>query len=51
MKRERGGVISPEQQDWLAYLSGIGHTTIVAKGCEDAKKQIVTFHETTGADK
>ena len=51
MKRERGGVISPEQQDWLAYLSGVGHTTIVAKGCEDAKKQIVTFHETTGADK
>jgi hypothetical protein len=51
MKRERGGVISPEQQDWLAYLSGIGHATIVAKGCEDAKKKIMTFNESTGADK
>ena len=51
MKRERGGVVSAEQKDWLAYLSTIGHTTIVAKGCEDAKKQIVTFHESTGADK
>jgi hypothetical protein len=51
MKRERGGVISAEQKDWLAYLSGVGHEVIVGKGCEDAKKQIVTFYESTGADK
>ena len=51
MKREKGGAVSAEQKDWLAYLSGIGHTAIVAKGCEDAKRQITIFHESTGADK
>jgi hypothetical protein len=43
--------VSPEQKDWLAYLSTIGHEVIVGKGCEDAKKKIMTFNESTGADK
>ena len=40
MKRTKGGSVSAEQKDWLQYLEGIGHTTIVCRGCEDAKKQI-----------
>ena len=40
MKRTKGGSVSAEQKDWLQYLEGIGHTAIVCRGCEDAKKQI-----------
>lgn len=40
MKRTKGGSVRAEQKDWLQYLEGIGHTTIVCRGCEDAKKQI-----------
>ena len=41
MKREAGGVVSPIQRDWIAYLQGIGHTVIVGRGFEDAKRQIL----------
>lgn len=40
MKRQKGGSLSPEQKDWRDYLQFIGDTWMVAKGCEDAKKQI-----------
>jgi hypothetical protein len=40
MKRETGGVVSPVQRDWIAYLEGIGHHCIVGRGFEDAKRQI-----------
>ena len=40
MKRQKGGRLSPEQKDWKAYLESVGHTVIVAKGWEDAMKQI-----------
>jgi len=40
MKREAGGVVSPVQKDWIAYLEGIGHRVIVGRGFEDAKRQI-----------
>jgi hypothetical protein len=41
MKRETGGVVSPVQKDWIAYLEGIGHRVIVGRGFEDAKRQIL----------
>ena len=41
MKRESGGVVSPVQEDWIAYLEGIGHTVIIGRGFEDAKRQIL----------
>jgi hypothetical protein len=41
MKRETGGVVSPIQRDWIAYLQGIGHTVIIGRGFEDAKRQIL----------
>ena len=40
MKRETGGTVSPVQKDWIAYLEGIGHTVIIGRGFEDAKRQI-----------
>ena len=36
MKREKGGRLSAEQKDWIAYLESIGHTVIVGKGWKDA---------------
>ncbi len=41
MKRERGGRLSPDQKDMIAYLEGIGHCVIVGKGAKDASKQIM----------
>lgn len=43
MKRQKGGVVSADQKDWLAYLKSVGYTTIVCKGAEDAKNQIMGF--------
>jgi len=40
MKKESGGVVSPVQRDWIAYLEGIGHKVIVGHGFENAKRQI-----------
>jgi hypothetical protein len=40
MKREKGGVVSPVQKDWIAYLESIGHRVIVGHGFEDARRQI-----------
>jgi len=40
MKRATGGVVSPVQRDWIAYLQGIGHQVIIGHGFEDAKAKI-----------
>ena len=44
MKRIKGGVVSPEQRDWLDYLNGIGHTAIVCAGADAAKDAIEKFY-------
>ena len=43
MKRTKGGSLSAEQKDWIAYLEGCGHYCMVAKGAEQAKKKISGF--------
>jgi len=43
MKRTSGGVVSPVQKDWIAYLEGIGHKVIVGRGFEDAKLQVLEW--------
>lgn len=43
MKRQDGGRVSPEQKEVMAYLEGIGHRAIVAKGAEDAKRQALEY--------
>ncbi len=40
MKRQDGGVLSVEQEDWLDYLQTVGDSVIVAHGWEDAVAQI-----------
>ena len=40
MKRENGGIVSPVQRDWIAYLEGIRHKVIIGRGFDDAKRQI-----------
>ena len=43
MKRIKGGVLSAEQKDWIAYLESVGYCVRVCKGAEDAKHQISAF--------
>ena len=43
MKRTKGGVTSPEQKDWIAYLQSIGHHAEVCRGAEDAKLTILKY--------
>jgi hypothetical protein len=43
MKRQKGGVVSPEQKDWHEYLKKIGHTVIIGYGLEDAKAKVLEF--------
>lgn len=45
MKRIKGGVVSPEQKDWMNYLRNVGYCAIVCKGVEDAKQQIITLSQ------
>ena len=39
-KKTTGGVVSPVQREWIAYLEGIGHRVIIGRGFDDAKAQI-----------
>jgi hypothetical protein len=43
MKRSKGGSLSPEQKDWIKYLESVNYWTIVGKGADDAKQQILAF--------
>ena len=36
MKRTKGGRVSPEQRDWIEYLTSLGHQVIVAHGATAA---------------
>lgn len=45
MKRTKGGSLSPEQKDWMAYLESVGYRAIVCKGAEDAKAKISAFFD------
>lgn len=47
MKRAKGGTVSPDQRDWIAYLESIGHRCIVGRGFEDAKAQIEALETKT----
>jgi hypothetical protein len=45
MKRSRGGRLSTEQNDWIEYLTGAGHTVIVGYGFEDARDKILALQK------
>jgi hypothetical protein len=40
MKREKGGVLSPAQKDWISYLESVGYVCLVARGAADAKAKV-----------
>lgn len=42
MKRTKGGSVSAEQKEWIAYLQGCGYEAVVCKGCEEAKKVVLS---------
>ena len=44
MKRTKGGAVSADQRSMMAYLENYcRHQTIVAKGSDHAKSQILDF--------
>ena len=43
MKRTKGGRLSPDQKDWIAYLEVIGDTVIVAHGAREASAKVLDF--------
>ena len=45
MKRVKGGVLSPDQKDWIEYLESVDYWCIVGKGAEDAKTKILAFKD------
>lgn len=48
MKRVKGGSLSAEQKDWIAYLESlesVNYWCIVGKGAEDAKAKISAFFD------
>jgi len=43
MKRRKGGRLSDDQKDWIAYLEGIGDTVLVGHGAEDAIRKVLEW--------
>jgi hypothetical protein len=43
MKRSKGGSLSAEQKDWIAYLESVRFWCIVGKGADDAKSKLQAF--------
>jgi hypothetical protein len=43
MKRTKGGSLSAEQKDWIAYLESVRFWCIVGKGADDAKGKLQAF--------
>ena len=37
MKRQKGGVVSAEQKDWISYLQSVQQCVLVCRGADDAK--------------
>lgn len=48
MKRIKGGSVSPDQKDWIAYLEGIGDTVAVCRGSDDALSMVAEFVSAKG---
>ncbi len=47
MKRTKGGSVSKEQKDWIAYLQAQGYQAIVCRGFEEAKKEVECYLSST----
>ena len=49
MKRIKGGVLSPEQKDWIEYLKNNDYICIVGYGCEGAIREVEEWRKETSA--
>ena len=38
MKRQKGGALSDDQKDWIAYLQSRGYKAVCCKGADEAMK-------------
>jgi hypothetical protein len=47
LKRQKGGKVSPEQYDWLAFLTEKGYYAQVAKGFDEAKEMVMHYFSFT----
>lgn len=45
MKRIKGGALSPDQKDWIAYLESVGHSVIVGKGWQAAMEAVKAWEK------
>lgn len=43
MKKQEGGKLSPQQLEFIDKSQSLGHTVIVANGCNDASKQFIDY--------
>lgn len=43
MKRQKGGVVSPVQRDWIEYLNAQGYQAVVCRGFDAARKTIEQY--------
>ncbi len=43
MKRIKGGKLSPEQRDWIEFLTKCGHKAVVANGFDEAKNLVLDY--------
>ena len=43
MKRQKGGVVSKEQKEWLEYLNTVGYQATVCKGFLEAKEVVECY--------
>lgn len=43
MKKEKGGKLSPNQLSFIDKSQSLGHTVIVANGCNEASKKFIEF--------
>jgi len=48
MKRQKGGTVSPDQAEWIAYLNAHGHRAVVCKGFDDARRAVAEHLKVNG---
>lgn len=44
-KKSKGGSVSAEQKDWIAYLESVGYRVFIARGCAVAKEYVLKFNK------
>lgn len=50
MKRQKGGRLSPDQNEMISYLESIGHRVVVGFGALDASDKLLQLLKMDGAE-